>query len=253
MTTLSDLTLAQLTTAYGVLAGIPVKAKTFNGKQKAQSRLEALLAERNLTEADALRAAGIATEEPIAPPTTDQTEAPAEMAEAVPPADLPEASDNPPIPPAPAEETAPIDLRVVPPCLADPTSRTDALEILRYALIAKGQDAALALAAANWLDAAITQTLAQPVQRRRQPRSTEVKAPRTGTKQKIVIDLLRRPEGATLDQMIEATEWAPHTCRGFLAGTVKKRLGLNLTTERVRMVGGNRQGASGSYTIYKIA
>ena len=252
MTTLSDLTLAQLTTAYGVLAGIPVKAKTFNGKQKAQSRLEALLAERNLTVTDALHAAGIST----ATPAHEANSAPTVAAEPTSPTtapEPPEPSVSAPVAPTEASGAAPADPTAVPLVLADPTKRNLALEAVLDALIAAGQEPASALAATEWLETLMTKALTPPERRPRQHRDTEPKAPRTGTKQEIVIELLRRPEGATIDQMMEATGWLSHTCRGFLAGAVKKRLGLNLTTERVRMVGGNRQGAPGSYTVYRVA
>ncbi len=63
-------------------------------------------------------------------------------------------------------------------------------------------------------------------------RTSEPKAPRNGTKQELVIAMLRRPEGATIAQMVEATGWAQHTCRGALAGTLKKKLGLNVVSEK---------------------
>ena len=76
--------------------------------------------------------------------------------------------------------------------------------------------------------------------------------PRTDTKQATVIALLRRPEGASGPQMIEATGWAPHTVRGFLAGLAKK--GMTVTVlDRVRQVGPGKEGAKGSYTVYRIA
>ena len=78
-------------------------------------------------------------------------------------------------------------------------------------------------------------------------------APREGTKQAQVLTMLRRPEGATVAQIAEATGWAPHTVRGFFAG-LKKRQGLEVQVlERVREVGPNKQGAAGSYTIYHLA
>jgi len=55
---------------------------------------------------------------------------------------------------------------------------------------------------------------------------------RENSKQATVIELLRRPEGATLAQITEATGWLAHSTRGFLAGAVKKRLGLTLTSEK---------------------
>ena len=46
--------------------------------------------------------------------------------------------------------------------------------------------------------------------------------PREGTKQEKVLAMLRRPEGATVAQIAEATGWAQHTVRGFFAGLKKK-------------------------------
>ena len=55
---------------------------------------------------------------------------------------------------------------------------------------------------------------------------------RDHSKQATVIALLSRPEGATLAQITEATGWLVHSTRGFLAGAVKKRLGLTRTSEK---------------------
>ena len=44
--------------------------------------------------------------------------------------------------------------------------------------------------------------------------------------------MLKRPAGATLDQIIKATGWQPHTVRGFFAGALKKRLGIEVTSEK---------------------
>ena len=59
------------------------------------------------------------------------------------------------------------------------------------------------------------------------------RAPREGTKQAALIDMLSRPEGATLDELATALEWAPHTCRGAMSGALKKRLGLVITSRKV--------------------
>jgi hypothetical protein len=55
---------------------------------------------------------------------------------------------------------------------------------------------------------------------------------REGTKQALVIEMLRRPEGATIAEIVEATSWASHTTRGFLAGALKKKLGLAIDSEK---------------------
>ncbi|MGD9506998.1 MAG: DUF3489 domain-containing protein [Geminicoccaceae bacterium] len=56
---------------------------------------------------------------------------------------------------------------------------------------------------------------------------------REGTKQALVIEMLRRPEGATIDDIVAATGWQPHTVRGAMAGALKKKLGLEVTSEKV--------------------
>ena len=85
------------------------------------------------------------------------------------------------------------------------------------------------------------------------PATGSSKPPREGTKQAQVLAMLRGPEGTTVAQIAEAMTWAPHTVRGFFAG-LKKRHGITVTAaERVRQVGPNKEGAKGSYTIYRIA
>ncbi len=56
---------------------------------------------------------------------------------------------------------------------------------------------------------------------------------RTDTKQALVVEMLRRPEGATVDQIMEATGWQRHTVRGAFAGALKKKLGLTVNSEKV--------------------
>jgi uncharacterized protein DUF3489 len=52
------------------------------------------------------------------------------------------------------------------------------------------------------------------------------------TKQQVCLDLLNRPEGATVEQLQAATGWQQHSVRGFLAGAVKKKLGLTLLSQK---------------------
>lgn len=55
---------------------------------------------------------------------------------------------------------------------------------------------------------------------------------RDGTKQALMIELLRRPGGTTLDEIVEATGWQAHTVRGAIAGALKKKLGFTITSEK---------------------
>jgi hypothetical protein len=57
---------------------------------------------------------------------------------------------------------------------------------------------------------------------------------RTGTKQELLIAMLKRPEGATVPEVVEATGWLPHTVRGAIAGALRKKLGLRISSEKVR-------------------
>jgi hypothetical protein len=52
------------------------------------------------------------------------------------------------------------------------------------------------------------------------------------TKQQVCLNLLNRPEGATVEELQAATGWQQHSVRGFLAGTVKKKLNLMLLSEK---------------------
>jgi hypothetical protein len=90
----------------------------------------------------------------------------------------------------------------------------------------------------------------KPPRTRREPGVP--RKPREGTKQEQVLALLRREEGATIAQICEATGWQQHTVRGFFAG-LKKRQGIEVKVlERIRQVGPNKEGARGSYSIYRI-
>lgn len=63
--------------------------------------------------------------------------------------------------------------------------------------------------------------------------------PEATTKSDTVLHLLRQPDGASLADLMSATSWQRHSVRGFLSGTVRKRLGLNLVSDT--MGGGDRR------------
>jgi hypothetical protein len=55
---------------------------------------------------------------------------------------------------------------------------------------------------------------------------------RDGSKTARILDLLKRPGGVTSKELMKATGWQPHSVRGFLSGTVGKKLGLTVTSTK---------------------
>jgi hypothetical protein len=55
---------------------------------------------------------------------------------------------------------------------------------------------------------------------------------REGSKTEKVLDLLKQAGGATLKELMKATGWQPHSVRGFLSGTVGKKMGLTVTSAK---------------------
>ena len=68
--------------------------------------------------------------------------------------------------------------------------------------------------------------------RRNRATSAEAHSPRPSSKHDQILELLRRKQGASLEDMQKVSNWQPHSVRGFLSGIVKKRLGLKLQSSK---------------------
>ena len=85
-------------------------------------------------------------------------------------------------------------------------------------------------ASASAADAATnTPTLDSPAETKA---ARKAHTPRTGTKQAALIDMLSRPDGATIEEIAAALQWQVHTARGAMSGALKKKLGLSITSEK---------------------
>lgn len=74
-------------------------------------------------------------------------------------------------------------------------------------------------------------------------RKTGERLPRAGTKLDRFVEMLRRPEGASIGEAAEALDWQAHTVRGAVAGALKRKMGLTVAAEKVE----------GRGTVYRIA
>ena len=68
--------------------------------------------------------------------------------------------------------------------------------------------------------------------RRTKSEVAKPKAARNGSKTTKIFDLLKRSGGATSKELMKATGWLPHSVRGFLSGTVRKKMGLTVTSAK---------------------
>ena len=73
--------------------------------------------------------------------------------------------------------------------------------------------------------------------RKRQAGKPTEKPSRANSKQAQLIDMLNRPEGATIQEIVAELKWQAHTVRGAFAGSLKKRLGLKVESEKVEKRG----------------
>ncbi|MEO7223086.1 MAG: DUF3489 domain-containing protein [Devosia sp.] len=60
------------------------------------------------------------------------------------------------------------------------------------------------------------------------------------TKQNLVLAMLRRANGASIAEIIEATEWQPHSVRGFFSGALRKRLKIDVVSAKDAKTGERR-------------
>ena len=64
------------------------------------------------------------------------------------------------------------------------------------------------------------------------PKAAKAKGARQGSKTAQVLELLRRPGGATLRELMASTGWQAHSLRGFVSGTLGKKMGLSVESRK---------------------
>ena len=64
------------------------------------------------------------------------------------------------------------------------------------------------------------------------PKAKKAGATRDGSKAAKIIDLLNRPDGATLTEIMKVSNWQAHSVRGFISGTLNKKMGLTVVSRK---------------------
>lgn len=77
-----------------------------------------------------------------------------------------------------------------------------------------------------------TKTVTTRTRKTRKARAAARPAAKTETKQATVLTMLRRQNGASIPEIVDATGWQPHSARAFLTAAVKKRLGFPVISEK---------------------
>lgn len=78
-----------------------------------------------------------------------------------------------------------------------------------------------------------TKSAAKPARKRKARPKGKTRGTRADSKQAKLIEMLKQPNGATIAEIAKKFEWQPHTVRGALAGALKKKLGLDIQSEKV--------------------
>jgi hypothetical protein len=105
----------------------------------------------------------------------------------------------------------------------------------KAALVAPGADAIepVAQAPAKATKAKGSRKAAKPAKAPKQAAAKRV------TKADTIVEMLQRKNGASIAEIMKATDWQQHSVRGFLAGTITKKMGLKLASEKIE--GGERR------------
>ena len=64
------------------------------------------------------------------------------------------------------------------------------------------------------------------------PRKLAAPSAREGSKTETILGMLKRPNGATINELVKATGWQPHSLRGFLSGTLRKKMRLTIRSTK---------------------